>query len=447
MAGKNITNPFIKNANIAPRAAPCPTCPHMVCKSVLFATLASLVAAAPSNQTCSTQVNATSQSDLDAINGCSVFYSSIVIGGDAGVLQLNGVQNVTGDITIINATSLTSFSAPSLAQIAGTLDLELLTILDTLSMPLLTDLGGIKLLSLPALTELQFNAGVANAKNVFISDTSLESLDGLNLSSVQNFDVNNNKNIKDITIDATSISELLDVSFNSEDVNVSMPNLIWANNATFRYVASVYMPNLTYVNQSLGFINNTFYDLSADNLESVGGTFIISSNPNLQNASFSSLSKVGGGFVVANNSQYSDVDGFPSLKTVGGAIDMVGNLTNASFPDLNEVDGGVTVDSDNVFNCSVFNEAHANGDFHGDAYVCKGKETTISTTLQSTSIASSLTSTSSGSATTTDSASATATSSSSSSSKSTSSSKSKNGAAAASAGILGPLAALLFQFL
>lgn len=422
---------------------------QMVCKFAVASSLLSLAFAAPSNKTCSTQLNVTSQTDLDTISGCEVFRNSIHIGGDAAVLTLNGVQNITGDIYIYNATELTSFAAPELQEIKGSLDLEIVEVLSTLSMPQLTDLGSIKLLTLPALEELQFNAGVRNAKDILISDTSLKSLDGLNLSQVETFDVNNNKNIKDISIDATSISQLLDISFNSENVNVSLPNLKWANNATFRYCASVLMPELQSVNQSLGFINNTFYNVSADNLESVGGTFILSSNRNLQKASFAKLSKVGGGFVIANNSQYSDVAGFSNLSSVGGAIDMVGNLTNASFPELNQVDGGVVVDSDNVFNCSVFDEAHENGDFHGDAYVCKGKSTTISTTLASATATHSASSSSDSHATTTTTHKSTESASGSASSSATSSKHSKNGAVANSAGLglLGSLAALLFQFI
>lgn len=411
----------------------------MFAKSIVTALLASTVAAADKNETCYDQLNVSSQSDLDSISQCEVFHNDIHVSGDAGVLTLNGVQNITGDLRIFNATHLTSFAAPSLKKVDGTLDLEILTKLNTLAMPQLTDLGAIKFVTLPDLEGLQFNSGVENCRNILISDTSLHSLDGLDLSNVENFDVNNNKNIQDITIGATSISQLLDISFNAEKVNVSLPNLKWANNATFQYCASVYMPNLTYVNESLGFINNTLYNISVNNLEKIGGSLAISSNPHLVNASFESLTSIGGGFIIANNTLLNNVTGFDKLESVDGAIDFEGNFTSAELPKLDEVAGGVYVDSDNYLNCSSFDEAHSRGDFHGDKYVCKGKETSTSASL------SPATTTKGSSSSDEDSKTARATS----STTKSSSSKSKNGAnvKTASTGLLGVFAAFIYNLL
>lgn len=403
-----------------------------------------LVAAASlaSAQNCSSSINATSQSDLDAISSCDEFKASINIkNSDANTLTLNGVKNITGSLTVNNCTNLGSFSAPSLQKISDLLDLESLTILETLSMPQLTDLGGIKLVTLPALEELQFNTGVQNAKDIFISDTQLKSLEGLNLSTVNNFNINNNKNIDEIEVGATQIAGSLDIAYNAAKVNVSLPNLKWANNATFRYCSSVDVPELEKINSTLAFVNNTLYGLDFPNLQSVG-SLTINSNSELRNASFANLTTINGGFVVANNTHFGKVYGFPKLETVKGTIDMEGNLTQASFPKLSEVDGGVSIDSSNVFNCSSFDKAHKNGDFHGDRYVCKGISTTISTTLASTSVQ-----TAGGSSTGGSGADATNTASSgSSSSSSSSSSKKKNAApkAAAGTGILGALLTAAF---
>ena len=61
-----------------------------------------LVAAASlaSAQNCSSSINATSQSDLDAISSCDEFKASINIkNSDANTLTLNGVKNITGSLT------------------------------------------------------------------------------------------------------------------------------------------------------------------------------------------------------------------------------------------------------------------------------------------------------------------------------------------------------------
>lgn len=415
----------------------------MALRSLLALAGVAVVARAADNSTCSSFLNATSQADLDKIASCGTFDASLSISTDAGVLTLNGVQNITGSLSILSSVDLTSFSAPTLSQIGGTLDLEGLTILDTLSMPQLTDLGGIKLVTLPALEELQFNSGVQNARDILVSDTSLKSLEGLNLSSVDTLDVNNNKNIDDISVAATEISGALNIAFNADSVNVSLPNLAWVNNATFRYCGSVSMPQLQKVNNSLGFVNNTLYGLQFDNIQSVG-SLTISSNSQLRNASFANLTTIGGGFVIANNTRYGKIFGFPKLKTVRGAIEFQGNLTQASLPSLEEVDGGVLIDSSNVFNCSSFDAAHKKGDFHGDKYVCEGKSTTISTKL--TSLTSTASDSSSGSNSDSGSnASAAATTSGSSSSKSKSKNQAVAPVAAVGTGLFGTFFAMLLQ--
>lgn len=332
------------------------------------------------NITCSSFLNATSQADLDKIAKCGTFNASLSITTEAGVLVLNGVQNITGSLSILSSPDLTSFSAPTLSKVGDTLDLEGLTILDTLSMPQLTDLGSIKFVTLPALEQLQFNSGVQNARNILISDTALKSLEGLNLSYVDTLDVNNNKNIKDITVRATQIAGALNIAFNSDSVNVSLPNLRWVNNATFRYCASVSMPELQKVNNSLGFVNNTLYGLQLDKVQSVG-SLTLASNSEMRNVSFANLTTIGGSFVIANNTHFGKIYGFPKLKVVRGTVQFQGDLTQASLPGLEEIDGGVMVESSNIFDCSTFDAAHKKGDIHGDKYVCQGKSSTISAKL------------------------------------------------------------------
>jgi hypothetical protein len=66
----------------------------------------------------------------------------------SGTLQINGVQQITGSLTCLNATQLTSISADQLGSIGGTFDLERLTILSGLSMGSLQAVNGIKFISL-----------------------------------------------------------------------------------------------------------------------------------------------------------------------------------------------------------------------------------------------------------------------------------------------------------
>lgn len=410
----------------------------MVFKSGLqWISVALLASAVRAQDSCSGTLNVTSQSDLDGISSCSSYNGDIhVYNSDAQQLSINGVSSIGGDLHVFNCTNLGTLQAGTLESINGTLTLESLTTLDTLSFPSLASVDSISFKVLPRLSELQFNHGVGDATDVVISDTNLESLDGLNLSSVSTFNINNNKNIQSISVDATSISDSLDISFNAEKVNVSLPNLEWAGNATFRFCSTINMPNLKNVS-SLGLINNTLYGMEFAKLSTVTGDLEISSNSHLSNTSLSNLTTIGGGLTVANNSDLRSID-FPQLESVGGALTFIGNFSRVSVPKLDEVDGGVVIESSSQLNCSAFDSAHKNGDFHGDEYVCTGKQSDVSTALSASASGSNTIKSGSGGSGKGSSASATG---------SGSSSSSSNGAAlvGGSSGLVSGLLVLLME--
>jgi hypothetical protein len=367
---------------------------------------------------------------LDSIASCQTFSADINISGTLGNAVINGVQKLSGNLNVNNATSLGSLAAPSLESISDSFSLSALTILSTLSFPKLTSVGSINWVTLPALSGLQFNSVVTSAANIYISDTGLTSLDGIDIEDVGTFNINNNRFLNDVTVNLKTISNSLDISFNAQQVSASFPALQWANNITFRDVSSVSLPNITNVNASLGFINNTFPGLSLPQLQNVGGSLAIVSNSKLSNISFPVLETIGGGFLIANNSDLPSVLGFPSVKSVGGAIDFTGDFNSAELPGLNLVKGGVNIDSNSdSFNCSSWNDAHSNGDIQGDSYVCKGASSSTSVAIHATQ--------SSGSSSGSTTASATG-------------SASKAGAAPVlsveSVSLFGAVAAFLFQF-
>lgn len=339
------------------------------------------VQAQSSSQNCSYSLTVSSQADLDAISGCSTFTGDINISGSPATLIINGVRSLSGSINANNISTLTSLSAPQLANISSGLTLSTLVGLNTLSFPVLTKLESIHLQALPELETLQFNTGVQECSSVIISNTHLSSLSGLNLSAVQTFDVNNNQYIDDITVGITSISNALDISFNSQTVKVNMPNLLWANNATFQFCGSIKMPLLQKVNTSMGFINNTMSTLEFTNLTSMGESLAFVSNANLTNISMTNLKTIGGGFQVANNSELDHIEGFDSLTKVSGAVNFVGVFSEASLPKLEEVDGDLTIESSNELNCTYFDKLNSARGVRGDNYVCKGKQAAVSTAI------------------------------------------------------------------
>lgn len=325
---------------------------------------------------------------MDNIASCKTFSGDIeIINSNVGNLNLNGVQEIKGDLTINNCSALGSFTAPNLQKIDGEFYLQTLTVLGVLNCPLLSSVDSIKFITLPALQALQFGTVINESSSVYISDTALTSLQGINVDQIGAFNLNNNKYLSQVDVAFTSVSNSLDISFNSPKVVATFSELKWANNMTFRDVSSISLPNITTVNSSLGFINNSISSLSAPQLTEVGGTLAIVSNSNLKNASFPQLKNIGGGFVVANNTNLAAINGFPNVEQVGGAIDFTGSFDEAALPKLDLVKGGVVVDStSSKFNCSSWNQAHSDGDIHGDSYMCKAKQVSTSVAINTATI-------------------------------------------------------------
>lgn len=380
-----------------------------------------------------------SQSDLDQIASCKKYSGNIEIANsNVGNLNLAGIQELDGDLTINNCTSLGSFTAPNLKTIDGEFYLQSLTSLGVLNCPQLSSVDSIKFITLPALQQLQFGSTINKSEDIYISDTSLTSLEGINVDKVASFNLNNNKYLNEVDVALTSVSDSLDISFNSAKVVATFSQLKWANNMTFRDVSSISLPNVTVVNASLGFINNSISSLSMPQLTQVGGSLSIVSNSKAGNVSFPQLKNIGGAFVIANNTNLKSVTGFPKVEQVGGAIDFVGSFDEASLPKLDLVKGGVIVDSSSSkFNCSSWNEAHSNGDIHGDSYMCKAKKVSTSVAIDTATMTNSHTAKGAAATSATNDASATHHSNS-------------KGAAAASGlemtSLVGALAAFIFQF-
>lgn len=330
-------------------------------------------------------MNVTSQSDLDGISGCSTYKGDITVTGLSGDATLNGVKELNGDLTLNNVTSLNAFAAPSLQTIDGAFTINVATVLSTLNFPELSSVGSINWVTLPAISGLTFGTGVTEADSVVISDTGLNSLDGINIGKCATFNINNNRYLSDVSVALTQVTNSLDISFNSQSVQATFDSLEWANNITFQDVQSISLQNLTKVNASLGFINNTIQGLSLPQLTEIGGSLAVVSNSKLTNASFPLLKTVGGGLQIANNTQLTSIMGFPKVNSVGGAIQIIGNFSSASLPSLNLVKGGVDIESSSdKFNCSSWNSAHSDGDIQGDSYVCKAKSSSTSVAITST---------------------------------------------------------------
>ena len=245
-------------------------------------------------------------------------------------LQISGVEEVTGNITVSKAVKLASLSFDSLQTVGG-IEMGDLIILSSLSAPQLTKVDTLNLTALPALQQLSFgNTGIREAISILITNTGLNSLQGINnLESIEIFNVNNNQALTNVSLDIKNIKRSLDIEANDGDVSglaVSFPFLENALNMTFRNCSSIDLSSLSVVNQSLGFYGNSIESFSAPNLTSAGGLIFVD-NTELTNISLPQLEKINQLYQIANNTQLRRIDGFQNLETVQGALDFSGNFT------------------------------------------------------------------------------------------------------------------------
>ena len=243
----------------------------------------------------------------------------------SGQVAINGVQQIKGDLTCNNATQLTAITSDQLGTITGTFSLTGLTIMSTLQFDSLTGVNKINWVGLPALQSLNFAQGVQQANQIYISNTQLNNINGIELTAVGSMDINNNPYLTDVNVnDLANVTTSLAFSANGRDLEISFPNLEDAANLTFRNVSKISMPSLANVGGSMGFYSDTFKTFAAPNLTQTGGTLAFVDSPDLTSISFPSLTQIGGGFLIANNTDLKAINGLPKLKTIVGALDFAG---------------------------------------------------------------------------------------------------------------------------
>lgn len=310
-------------------------------------------------------ITITTSDDATAIANCRTYDGDVIISSQAtGQISINGVGAITGDLRCSNASQLTSISADQLATIGGRFDLQELQIMSTLAFTYLNGVNTINWIALPALQALNFGGqGVTRANNVYISNTGLTDLKGIELTAVGSMNINNNQYLKTINVNnLANVTDGLSFAANGLNLDIQFPNLQSAANLTFRNVTSISMPSLSLVQGSLGLYSNYFESFAAPNLTSTGNTIAVIDSSELSNLSFPMLQRIGGGLQLANNSKLLDINGFDSLVTVDGDINYYGAFNSVSFADIQDVKGAANIytSSGNSKICDLFNNAKKN---------------------------------------------------------------------------------------
>ncbi|RYP30650.1 hypothetical protein DL767_006150 [Monosporascus sp. MG133] len=285
--------------------------------------------------------------DATQIANCESVEGTVLIAPEAGQrIDIGGrLTEIGGDLIAQHNGFITDLSSASLETIGGAFTLRNLTALSTLGFTSLVEVGSIDWGTLTVLPELNFgNPGVTRAQSVVIEDTFLRSIDGINVQSLSDMNINNNGWLTQFSTSIRSLSNVLNVQANGLNLELEMPNLEWIANCTIANVTTFSAPSLATVNGSMRFDSNYFERFTAPNLTEVqDGDISFINNAQLTNISFPSLERIGGGFTIANNTELESIDGFPRLERVGGAIAFRGSFTDFQLPEINDVVGGVEV--------------------------------------------------------------------------------------------------------
>ncbi|MCJ1454999.1 hypothetical protein MMC28_005352 [Mycoblastus sanguinarius] len=328
----------------------------------------------------------TQSADASGLASCTTYSGSIEIPTGLATpqdsnghqqLSVDGVQAITGNLTVSNAVSLSSLTFNDLKSLGG-FELGGLTVLSELSFPQLTTVNTINFTALPALQQLSFGGeGVTQADSILITNTGLSSLQGINnLQSVSTFNINNNQALQNISLQVTSIKNSLDIEANDGYVSgltTTFPMLETAQNMTFRNCSSVSLPSLANVTEDLGFYGNTMQSFAAPNLTTVGGLIFVD-NTELTNISIPGLTSVNGSYQIANNTQLKIINGFTKLSVIKGALDFNGNFSDVELPGLTQVAGAFNMQSSGTLDCSAFQADKSSKQVIKGNYVCQGSE-------------------------------------------------------------------------
>ncbi|KAK4697168.1 hypothetical protein P7C71_g887, partial [Lecanoromycetidae sp. Uapishka_2] len=329
----------------------------------------------------------TASADASSLASCTTYSGSVAIptglatpqdSNNHQQLSIDGVQQITGNLTVTDAIMLSSLSFGDLKSIGG-FELGGLTVLSELSFPQLTTVTALNFTALPALQQLSFGGtGLTQAVSILITNTGLSSLQGINnLQEVTSFNVNNNQALQNISLQVTSIKGSLDIEANDGYVSgltTTFPMLETAQNMTFRNCSSVSLPSLANVTEDLGFYGNTMQSFAAPNLTTVGGLIFVD-NTDLTNISLPLLTSVNGSYQIANNTMLKMINGFQKLAVIGGALDFNGNFTDVELPALSQVKGAFNMQSSATLDCSAFQADKNSKQVIKGNFVCQGSET------------------------------------------------------------------------
>ncbi|OLY82774.1 Protein ecm33 [Smittium mucronatum] len=310
---------------------------------------------------CSRSITVNSQADASGLSSCSTFNGDITANAiNIDTLDFSGVQSVNGSVYISNSFALKNLNFPDLRNVSGTFSILNNTQIIGLSIPNLSSVGDFLIVSNPNLRTLTSNS-LSSVKGYRVVSTSLVSLGTLGFTNATYVDVSANTYLD--TLEFTKlkgVSGYVNIADNDSKAVANFPNLLSiGGNSTFRTLAGLNVSSITTLSDTFNLNGNTFANFSLDSLSNVSKDITVIDNSLLTNFSIPLLASIDGGIQINNNSllEYITKETFPSLSNVKGGVDLSGSILNVTFPALSRIQGAFSLVTSEPADCTLIQNA------------------------------------------------------------------------------------------
>lgn len=291
--------------------------------------------------------------DAQTLSDCGAFDGDVEISNSTtGDIDLGPLTAIGGSLNVGGASQMSGLAASSLESVGGTFALDSLTTLTALNLPALTAVGTMRWVNLPSLQSFNASFGITKAQDVAISDTALDSVEGLNFTRVASIAITGNENLDSIHLNnLASVAGPLQITDNAWNTVVELPVLAHAGSVSLSNLSDVSIAALSQVDGDFMIAQSSFTRLSLSNLTTVGGTFRLTDNAKLSSADIPILRIINNGIMLSGSPGLALE--LPTLERAGSMS--VGNVSEVSIPSLSQVDGDFLIAQSSFTKLSVSN--------------------------------------------------------------------------------------------
>ncbi|KAI9754223.1 MAG: MutS protein msh4 [Chaenotheca gracillima] len=307
--------------------------------------------------------------EATSLANCNIFDGDVEVTIDSGnSVSLNGISEITGDLSFEFGRDYKSLRADDLVTIGQTLSVRANDLLDSVDFPSLKNVDNLYLYGLPNLTTFNTDSPLTNVSSITIRGTKLSDLDWLQPKYVESLSIQRNPSLSRVSLPVVNSSSFVEFELNGPNMQLSLPDLEVAYNLSISNCEEISLPSLAYVNSSLGFYANSAKKLSIPRLLNVRNTVMLWNNSMISDLELPMLTNVSSNIIMHGNTALKTLD-LPKLENVKGDIVINGSFTKILLPSLADVEGDVLVRSTTTLDCAPL-DAYDDTDVFKARYHC-----------------------------------------------------------------------------